>query len=196
MMNNIPDSIIEYIYEYFSGIDIYNFRITNKCNINKKDVLNKYIQSWNRLPLNFKLLKIVNIAKKIENCQLIFIEDSQDIYDDFSINYETLYNPFFVSEINKINKDLSLLAFDELGRPIRLDKNMNDNHIGSIHINIFNKQSKILNQILYHKYEEKYSSLTLIRPKRISKHWISYSSKNPIINNKKLKIIFKLSMVI
>ena len=192
MMNDIPDSIIEYIYEFFSGIDIYNFRITNKCNINKKDVLNKYIQYWNKLPLNFKLLKAVNIAKKIKNCQLTFIEDSQGIYDDFSINYETLYNPFFVLKINKINKDLSLLAFDDLGRPIRLDKNINDNHITSIHINIFNKESKTINQILYHKYEEKYSSITLIRPKRVSKHWISYSSQNSIINNKKIKIILNL----
>ena len=93
MMNNIPDSIIEYIYEYFSGIDIYNFRVTNKCNINKKDVLNKYIQSWNRLPLNFKLLKIVNIAKKIENCQLIFIDDFSD--DFFFTTFFLIGNFFF-----------------------------------------------------------------------------------------------------
>ena len=124
MVDNLPDSVIEYICEYFLGIDIYNLRITNICNINKIDVLNKYLHFWNKLPLNMILLKIVNIAKKIDKCKLIFIEDYQNMYNDFSIKYATMDKKLFTIDLNKDNKDLSILALDNLGRPVRLDKNV------------------------------------------------------------------------
>ena len=90
MIDNLPDFVIEYICEYFLGIDVYNLRITNICNINKIDVLNKYLHFWNKLPLNMMLLKIANIAKKIDKCKLIFIEDYQNMYNGFSIKYAKL----------------------------------------------------------------------------------------------------------
>tara|TARA_Y100000991_G_scaffold212518_1_gene196789 strand:+ start:888 stop:1472 length:585 start_codon:yes stop_codon:yes gene_type:complete len=194
MISNLPESVIEYIYEYFLGIDIYNLRITNKCNIHKKDVLNKYLHFWNQLPLNLMLLKIINIAKKIDKCKLIFMEDYQNIYNDFSIKYATTNKKFFTIDLNKDDKDLSILALDNLGRPIRLDKNIYNKNINSININIFNKKSTVVNQILYHKYEEKYYSITLIKPNIVSRHWISYSSQKPIINKQGLKVILELSI--
>ena len=194
MIDNLPDFVIEYICEYFLGIDVYNLRITNICNINKIDVLNKYLHFWNKLPLNMMLLKIANIAKKIDKCKLIFIEDYQNMYNGFSIKYATMDKKFFTIDLNKDNKDLSILALDNLGRPVRLDKNVDNKNINSININIFNKKSNLVNQILYHKYEEKYYSITLIKPNIVSRHWISYSSQKPIVNKQELKVILELSI--
>ena len=56
----------------------------------------------------------------------------------------------------------------------------------------FNKKSHVVNQILYHKYEDKYYSITLIKPNIVSRHWISYFSQKPIVHKQELKVILEL----